>query len=90
MVVLGMLFGKYGLLFGLPWWIYYPVPALVTVLLPPLVFGMRTRRTVLYLMLAALSAPLIHVIFAFFLGWNEYMPFIPIPSLWDLVAPSAT
>jgi hypothetical protein len=85
-VVLGMLFGKYGLQFGLPWWIYYPVPALITVLLPPLVFRMRTRRTVLYLVLAALSAPLIHVIFAFFLGWNEYMPFIPIPSLWDLVA----
>ena len=85
-VVLGMLFGKYGLQFGLPWWIYYPVPALITVLLPPLVFRMRTRRTVLYLVLAALSAPLIHVIFAFFLGWNEYMPFIPIPSLRDLVA----
>jgi hypothetical protein len=85
-VVVGMLFGKYGLLLGLPWWIYYPVPALVTVLVPPLVFRMRASRTVGYLVLAALSAPLIHVLFAFFLGWHEYMPFIQIPSLGSLLA----
>ena len=78
-VVGGMLFGKYGATFGLPWWIYYPVPALVTILLPPFVFRMAAKRTVLYLALASISAPLIHVLFAFFLGWNEYMPFIPIP-----------
>lgn len=85
-VVVGMLIGKYGLLFGLPWWIYYPVPALATVLVPPLVFAMSARRTICYLVLAALSAPLIHVLFAFFLGWNEYMPFIPIPSLGSILA----
>ena len=85
-VVAGMLFGKYGLQFGLPWWIYYPVPALVTILLPPVVFRMGGRRTILYLVLAAISAPLIHLLFAFFLGWNEYMPFIQVPSLATLIA----
>ena len=85
-VVVGMLFGKYGLLFGLPWWIYYPVPALVTVVLPPLAFTMTTKRTMVYLGLAAVSAPLIHVLFAFFLGWHEYMPFITIPSLGSLLS----
>ena len=85
-VVAGMLFGKYGLLLGLPWWIYYPVPALVTVLVPPVVFRMRASRTVGYLVLAALSAPLIHVLFAFFLGWHEYMPFIRVTSLESLIA----
>ena len=80
-VVAGMLFGKYGLLFGLPWWIYYPVPALMTVVLPPLVFNMTRKRTILYLILAALAAPLIHVLFSLFLGWDEYMPFLPVPSL---------
>jgi len=25
------------------------------------------------------------VLFAFFLGWNEYMPFIPVPSLGELI-----
>lgn len=84
-VVAGMLFGKYGLLLGLPWWIYYPVPALVTIVLPPLVFGTTWRRTMVYLVLAALSAPLIHVAFSFFLGWGEYMPFLPVPSLADLL-----
>lgn len=85
-VVAGMLFGKYGATGGLPWWIYYPVPALVTVFLPPLVFKLRVKRTILYLVLAALSAPLIHVLFSFFLGWDEYMPFIPIPSLASLIS----
>jgi hypothetical protein len=85
-VVLGMLFGKYGATaLGLPWWIYYPVPALVTVALPPLVFRLGWKRTLLYLLLSALSAPLIHVLFSFFLGWDEYMPFIPIPSLASLL-----
>jgi hypothetical protein len=84
-VVGGMLFGKYGATFGMPWWIYYPVPALVTILLPPLVFRMGTKRTIVYLLLASISAPLIHVLFAFFLGWNEYMPFIPVPSLASLL-----
>lgn len=85
-VVLGMLFGKYGATaLGLPWWIYYPVPALVTILLPPIVFRLPWRRTLLYLLLSAISAPLIHVLFSFILGWDEYMPFIPTPSLASLL-----
>ncbi|WP_262104829.1 hypothetical protein [Arthrobacter sp. Marseille-P9274] len=84
-VVAGMLFGKYGLLLGLPWWIYYPLPALTTVVMPPLVFRMTRKRTAAYLVLAALSAPLIHAVFSFFLGWHEYMPFLPVPSLASLL-----
>ncbi|MCX6497993.1 MAG: hypothetical protein NTU93_04235 [Arthrobacter sp.] len=84
-VVAGMLFGKYGLLLGLPWWFYYPVPALVTIALPPLVFRMTWRRTAVYLILAAISAPLIHVLFSFLLGWGEYMPFLPVPALASLL-----
>jgi hypothetical protein len=85
-VVAGMLFGKYGLLLGLPWWLYYPVPALVTIAVPPMVFKMTRRRTGLYLVLAALSAPLIHVLFSFLLGWGEYMPFLPVPGLASLLS----
>ena len=33
-----------------------------------------------------LSAPLIHVAFALFLGWDEYMPFLPVPSLAEILA----
>jgi hypothetical protein len=86
-VVAGMLFGKYGATtLGLPWWIYYPVPALMTVLLPPIVFRMRFIETLAYIVLSAASSPLIHCMFSFFLGWNEYMPFLRIPSLASLLA----
>jgi hypothetical protein len=23
--------------------------------------------------------------FSFLLGWHDYMPFLPVPSLWDLL-----
>lgn len=85
-VVFGMLFGKYGATAGLPWWIYYPIPMLSTVLLPPLVLKLNARTTAAYLVLSFLSAPLIHVLFSFFLGWTEYMPFWRIPSVGSLLA----
>jgi hypothetical protein len=84
-VVLGMLMGRYGAKYDLPWWIYYPVPMLMTVLLPPYVLKMNTAKTIRYLILSFLSAPLIHFFFSFFLGWGEYMPFWEIPSLESLM-----
>ncbi|HSY29631.1 MAG TPA: hypothetical protein VK832_19125 [Burkholderiaceae bacterium] len=84
-VVGGMIFARYGATSGIPWWLYYGVPALLTLLLPPLVFRMDGRESMLYLLLAFLLSPLIHVCFSFFFGWKEYMPFIPVPSLWELV-----
>lgn len=74
-VIVGMLFGKYGASWGLPWWIYYPIPMLMTVLLPPIVLKLRKTKTILYLILSFLSAPFIHIFFSFFFGWTEYMPF---------------
>lgn len=74
-VVGGMLFGRYGAQWGLPWWIYYPVPMLANVVLPPVALKMDFRKTVLYLLLSFLSAPLIHIGFSLLLGWTEYMPF---------------
>lgn len=83
-VVGGMLFARFGAQSGMPWWIYYTVPALMTVVLPPVVFLMNTRETLSYIVLAFLSAPAIHVVFSFFFGWREYMPFLHIPSLNDM------
>jgi hypothetical protein len=83
-VVVGMLFGKYGVGWGLNWWIYYLIPMLMTILLPPICLKMNRRRTILYIILSFLSAPLIHILFSFFLGWNEYLPFWKIPSMKDL------
>jgi membrane protease YdiL (CAAX protease family) len=84
-VVGGMVFAKYGNNIGLPWWIYYTVPALLTLLLPPIAFRMKGRETALYLMLAFLSWPVIHVAFSLVLGWKEYLPFIPVPSIRELM-----
>jgi hypothetical protein len=85
-VIGGMVFAKYGNNFGLPWWIYYTVPALLTLLLPPLVFRLSGAELYQYLVLAFLSSPLIHVLFSLFLDWHEYMPFIPVPSLKSLLS----
>ena len=84
-VVGGMIFAKYGNNAGLPWWIYYTVPALATLILPPAVFKLSGKQLVQYLVLAFLSSPAIHVVFSFFFDWHEYMPFIPVPSLKSLL-----
>jgi hypothetical protein len=83
-VVFGMLFGKYGATYGLPWWLYYPVPMLITVILPPVILKLKARKTIIYLILSFLSAPFIHAVFSFFLGWTEYMPFWKIPFIGNL------
>lgn len=75
-VVLGMLFGKYGLKLGLPWWIYYTVPMLITVFLPPVYFKMNKKEAVKYYILSFLSAPFIHYFFLLLFGWKDYMPFL--------------
>ena len=79
--VIGILFGKYGENFGLPWWIYYTVPMLATVLIPPLAFRFALWRAVLYVLLAFASAPLIHAAFFYALGWGDFMPFLALPAL---------
>ena len=83
-VVFGMLFGKYGATYGLPWWLYYPVPMLITVILPPVLLKLNRQKTLIYLVLSFLSAPFIHAAFSFFLGWTEYMPFWKIPFIGNL------
>ena len=75
-----MLLGKYGANWGLPWWIYYTIPMLLTIFVPILYFKMNKKETITYLVLTFVSAPIIHIIFSLF-GWNNFMPFIKIPSL---------
>ncbi len=77
----GILLGKYGENFGLSWVVYYTLPALATIFLPPLVFDWRLRRSAACVVLALLSAPLIHAAFFYGLGWSEYMPFLRLPPL---------
>ena len=82
-VIGGMMFAKIGNNSGWPWWIYYTVPALVTLALPPMVFRFSVTELWQYVILAFLASPLIHVVFSFFFGWHEYMPFLHVPSMQD-------
>ena len=84
-VVGGMTFAKLGAMLGFPVWLYYGVPAAMTWVLPPVVFRMQTSEFGRYLLLAVLVAPVIHVLFSFLFGWKEYMPFIPVPSISELL-----
>ena len=85
-VVGGMVFAKVTQNAGWPWWIYYTVPAAVTLLLPPLAFRMSRAELWRYLVLAFFSAPAIHIAFSFFLDWHDYMPFLRVPSLKSILS----
>jgi hypothetical protein len=84
-VVAGMFFARYAARAGISPVIYYGVPALVTLLLPPVIFSMRRRETAEYLILAFASSPLIHIVFSLLFGWHEYLPFWYLPSLADFL-----
>ena len=81
-VVVGMCFARFGASTGLPWPVYYGVPAATTLALPPVVFRMQRREVAGYVVLALLSSPAIHAFFSLFVGWPEYMPFWHISPLW--------
>ena len=77
----GMYFAVFAQQAGWPWWVYYTVPALITLFLPPTALRMSRREALPYLTLALLSSPAIHVVFSLLLDWHEYMPFLRVPSL---------
>src|SRR5512133_121330 len=84
-VVLGMSFARITYGIGVPWWIFYGLPALVTFVLPPLVLRMSRRELLLYVPLAILMSPVIHSFFSFFFGWHDYMPLFYVPSWHELL-----
>jgi hypothetical protein len=83
-VVGGMLFARYGARLDLPVAVYYGLPALNTLLLPPLVFRMSRGEALRYVVLAWLSSPAIHLVFSLLFGWHEYLPFWHVPAWWEL------
>jgi hypothetical protein len=82
--IICMLLGRYGAQWGFPVWVYYPLPMLITVLFPILYFRMRPKEAVTYLILALVSAPVIHAVFSL-AGWKHFMPFLKIPSIPELI-----
>lgn len=82
----GMLFAKVAANSALPTWVYYGVPAVATLVLPPIVFGMRRGEVAAYLCAASLLPAVIHLGFSLVLGWKEYLPFWVVPSLRELLS----
>lgn len=86
-VVGGMVFAKIGNNAGWPIWIYYAVPAVTTLVLPPIALRMsRQSELWQYLALAFASSPAIHIAFSLFVGWHDYLPFFYVPTLWRPVS----
>ena len=83
-VVGGMTFARITYGKGVPWWIFYGIPAFITFVFPPIVLKMRRYELLFYVPIAVLMAPAIHVLFSFFFGWHDYMPLFYVPSWHDL------
>ncbi len=84
-VVGGMTFARITYGKGLPWWIFYMVPALITFILPPFVLRMTKRELLFFVPLIVLLSPVIHILFSFFFGWHDYMPLFYVPWWHDLI-----
>lgn len=83
-VVGGMTFARITYGKGVPWWIFYGIPAFITFILPPIVLSMKKRELLFYIPISLLMAPAIHIFFSFFFGWHEYMPLFYVPWWHDL------
>jgi len=83
-VIFGMTFSRITYGIGVPWWIFYGLPALLTFVLPPLVLHMSKNETLLYVPLAMIMSPVIHVFFSFFIGWHDFMPLFYVPCWREL------
>ena len=84
-VVGGMTFARFTYGKGVPWWIFYGIPAFVTFVLPPIVMRLTKHELKYYIPIIVLIAPTIHVFFSFFFGWHDYMPLFYVPWWHDLI-----
>jgi hypothetical protein len=84
-VVGGMTFARITYGIGVPWWLFYGLPALITFVLPPLVLRMSGRELLYYVPLAIMMSPVIHSFFSFFFGWHDYMPLFYVPWWHELL-----
>jgi hypothetical protein len=84
-VVGGMTFARITYGKGVPWWIFYGVPALITFILPPLLLRMTKRELLFFIPSIVLMSPVIHVFFSFLFGWHDYMPLFYVPCWRELL-----
>ena len=84
-VVGGMTFARITYGKGVPWWIFYGLPAFITFVLPPLVLRMSKRELLFYIPISILMGPAVHIFFSFSFGWHDYMPLFYVPWWHELL-----
>ena len=82
----GMIFARITYSKELPWWIFYGIPVLMTYLFPIVLLRMSRRELFIYIPLAILMAPAIHIFFSFLFDWHDYMPLFYVPWWRDLIS----
>lgn len=76
---------RYNEAMKLPGFVYYILVVLLLVFLPPLSLKMNSDQILRFFALSIVAVPLLHLLFSLLLGWGDYLPFIHIPSLWELL-----
>lgn len=76
---------RYKGLFKLPGYIVYIIIICLMIFLPPLALKMKSDQTLKYFAFGIIAVPVLHLLFSLLIGWGDYLPFIPIPSLWNLL-----
>jgi len=82
----GMIFARVTYSKELPWWIFYGIPVLMTYLFPMAILRMSRKELLIYIPLAILMAPVIHIFFSFLFDWHQYMPLFYVPCWRELVS----
>lgn len=75
---------RYKEMLKLPAYVIYILVILLAVILPPLSLKMKSDQTLKYIAVGIVAIPVLHLLFSLLLGWGDILPFIALPSLWEL------
>lgn len=78
-----VLIGKIGLYAGWPPYIYYPIPLVISLVLPKFIFDLNWAEFGIYCLIAPAIGFLTHIIFSIFFDYHNYMPFLEIDPIWE-------
>jgi len=78
-----VLIGKIGANAGLSPFIYYPIPLVISLVIPKFIFKLNLSEFGIYSLIAPATGFLTHIIFSVFFNYHNYMPFWEIDSIWE-------
>ena len=84
-IVIGIgtvLIGKLGYYIDLPPYLYYPIPLVIGLFLPKLIFKLNWKEFGIYIVIGTILGFVSHILFSLLFGYNNYMPFWKISRIW--------